>query len=143
MQENSRGYRVSSARRAVRRHHVGVGQFLGPRRQYRRPVGVGDGFGFVAGLLAVRRCQMPLGVFELGLGLVADGLAVLGDVVGDLPQPGVRGGQRLLQGINAPACVGMSPRRAAAATPSNQQNQRHDDDHRDADAGRDQQPVRR
>ena len=79
---------------AVRSQHVGVCQLLRLSGQRRCPVGVGNGFGFVSRFFAVRRCQMPLRLFEPILGLGADTLAMSGGIVGDLAQPGVRRGQR-------------------------------------------------
>src|SRR5262245_12454444 len=107
---------------------------------------MGNRFELVACFLAVRRRQMSFRLFESGLGLGADALTMLGDVVGDLTQSGVRDGQRLPQRTVAPFNAHLPvvrvdpPRGAPAPVRAIEQKNYHDYDHGDGDADSDRQP---
>lgn len=88
---------------------------------------------------------MPFGLVESGLGLGADTLAMLGSIVGDLAQSGVRGGQRLPQRTIAPfnACLPIARVDATCGTPAatHKIERKNHHDYDDDDADRDRQPV--
>ena len=91
-------------------------------------------------LPAMRRSQMSFRLLESALGLGADALAMPGDVVGDLAQSAVRGGQRLPQRMIAPFNARLPSATAPTPARTKEQQNHHDNDH-DDDTDRDPQPV--
>ena len=83
---------------------------------------------------------MPFRLFEPALGIGADALAMPGDVVGDLAQPVIRGGQRPPQRVIAPLDADLPCATAPTAAKEQQNNHHNDDNHDGDDADRDPQP---